>query len=261
MDTVRSSDNTPIGYSQTGTGLPLVLVHGTGGSAARWQAITPALAEHFTVYAIDRRGRGKSGDAPTYSMEREFDDIAAVVNSISEPANLLGHSFGALCSLEAATLTTNLGRLILYEPPIPIPGVPLFPDGIIERLQGLLDAGDRESVVTTFMRDVVRMPADELEIFKSSPAFPSRVAAAHTLPRELRDHMHYRFTPERFRGIITPTLLMLGGDSPPFFKAAIDALASTLPSNRVVILPGQQHIAMDVAPDLFVRQVLEFLVR
>ena len=259
METISSTDKTTIGYSRTGTGPPLVLVHGTGGSAPRWNVIIPALAEHFTVYAIDRRGRGGSGDSESYSIEKEFDDVASVVNSIAEPVNLLGHSFGGVCSLEAALRTRNLRKLVLYEPPLPLPGVPLYPEGIIDRLQALLDADDREGVVTTFMRDVVRMPPHEFEIFRASPAFPSRVAAAHTLPRELRAHERYQFVPERFDKVNVPTLLLLGGDSPGFFKRAIEALNAALPNSRVVVLPGQQHIAIDTAPELFAREVIAFL--
>jgi pimeloyl-ACP methyl ester carboxylesterase len=217
------------------------------------------LEKQFTVYALDRRGRGESGDAPSYTIEREFEDIAALVNSLGDRVNLLGHSFGGVCSLEAALLTPQLRRLVLYEPPLPIPGVPIYPAGVIDRLETLLEAGDRAGVVTTFMREVVRMPPHELDLFRSSPAFPSRVAAAHTLPRELRAHEAYRFEPERFRHLNVRTLLLLGGDSPALFKASIEALHDALPNSRVVILPGQQHIAIDTAPDLFAQEVQAFL--
>ncbi len=259
MEKILSKDGTPIAYQRSGAGAPLVLVHGTGGAYVRWRPILPALEKQFTVYAVDRRGRGESGEAPGYAIEREFEDVAAVVDSIGDGVNLLGHSFGGICSLEAALLTPHLRKLVLYEPPLPVPGVPVYPDGIIERLQALLDAGDRAGVLTTFMREVVRMPPHELELFKSSPAFPARVAAAHTLPRELRAHEDYRFDPERFRRLDVPTLLLLGGDSPQFFRAAIEALDATLPNNRIVVLPGQQHIAIDTAPDLFAREVAAFL--
>ncbi len=259
MEKILSKDGTPIAYQRSGAGAPLVLVHGTGGSYLRWRPILPALEKQFTVYAVDRRGRGESGDSPNYAIEREFEDVAAVVDSIRDEVNLLGHSFGGVCSLEAALRTSHLRKLVLYEPPLPIPGVPLYPDGIIDRLQVLLDAGDRPGVVTTFMREVVRMPPHELELFTSSPAFPSRVAAAQTLPRELRTHEAYRFEPERFKRLHIPTLLLLGGESPQFFRAAIEALHTTLPDNQVVVLPGQQHIAIDTAPDLFAREVLAFL--
>jgi pimeloyl-ACP methyl ester carboxylesterase len=182
------------------------------------------------------------------------------VDSIGYRVNLLGHSFGGICSLEAALLTSRLRKLILYEPPLPVQGVAIYPEGIIERLQSLLDADDPSGVLTTFMREVVRMPPHELELFKSSPAFPARVAAAHTLPRELRAHEAYRFEPVRFKKMNVSTLLLLGGDSPQFFKAAIEAANATLPNSRIVLLPDQQHIAIDTAPDLFVREVQAFLL-
>jgi pimeloyl-ACP methyl ester carboxylesterase len=264
MEKILSNDGTPIAYHRSGSGPPLVLVHGTGGTAARWKPVLPGLERYFTVYAVDRRGRGESGEAQRYAIEREFEDIAAVVDSaavsISGGVNLLGHSFGAICALEAALLTPHLRKLVLYEPPLPVPGVPIYPEGVIDQLQALLDAGDRASVVTTFMREIVRMPAHELDLFQSSPAFPARVAAAHTLPRELRAHEGYQFQPERFKQLSIPTLLLLGGDSPTFFKAAIEALSAVLPNSRTVVMPGQQHIAIDTAPELFVNEVLTFLL-
>lgn len=259
MQKITSKDGTPIAYQRSGTGVPLVLLHGTGGAYSRWVPVLPALEQHFSVYTVDRRGRGESGDSDTYAIEREFEDVVAVVDSIGEPAHLLGHSFGGICALEAALLTRNLRKLILYEPPIPVAGVPIYPAGVIERLQALLDVGDHEGVLTTFMREVVRMPLHEFERFKSSSAWPARVAAAHTLPRELRVHERYRFQAERFKGLTTPTLLLVGGESPDFFKAAIATVKAALPTSRVVALPGQQHIAMDTAPELFVREVVAFL--
>src|SRR5687768_6369257 len=119
---VISTDGTPIAYRRSGEGPALVLVHGTAADHTRWQSILPALEERFTVYAIDRRGRGGSGDAPTYAIEHEFEDVAAMVDAISGPVSLLGHSYGALCALEAALRTDNVRRLVLYEPPIPTGG-------------------------------------------------------------------------------------------------------------------------------------------
>jgi len=259
MEKIISKDGMPIAYQRSGAGTPLVLVHGTGGAYTRWLPVLPALGSRFSVYAMDRRGRGESGEASRYAIEREFEDVAAVVDSIGAPVHLLGHSFGGICALEAALLARDIRRLVLYEPPIPVEGIPIYPAGVIERLQALLEAGDREGVLTTFMREVVRMPPHEFELFRSSPAWSARVAAAHTLPRELRAHEQYRFKAERFHGLKTPTLLLAGGDSPDFFKAAIATVNAALPNSRVVVLPGQQHIAMDTAPELFVREVLAFL--
>src|SRR5574341_1988277 len=139
METILSKDSTTIAYQRSGAGAPLVLVHGTGGAYARWAPILPALAKQFTVYAVDRRGRGESGESQHYAIEREFEDVAAVVDSIGDGVNLLGHSFGAVCSLEAALLTPHLRKLVLYEPPLPIPGVPIYPPEVLDQLQSLLD--------------------------------------------------------------------------------------------------------------------------
>jgi pimeloyl-ACP methyl ester carboxylesterase len=260
LEYVISNDGTRIAYYRGGAGSSLVLVHGTGAASTRWTPLFPALEEHFSVVAVDRRGRGESGDGNTYAIQREFEDVAAVVDAMGEPAHVLGHSLGGLCALEAGLLTRNIRKLVLYEPPIPLPGVPVYPEGVIDRLQALLDAGDREGVLTTFIHEVVGMPPHEFARFRSSPAWPARLAAAHTLPRELRAQERYRFDAPRFRDLHTPTLLMLGGDSSHFFKAAIEAVDTALPNSRIAVMPGQRHIAMDTAPDLFLHEVLTFLI-
>jgi pimeloyl-ACP methyl ester carboxylesterase len=259
MEKVISRDGTPIACDRSGTGPPLILVHGAVATSARWKAILPALSERFTVYAIDRRGRGEGGDGDTYAVEREFEDIAAVVDAMEEPANLLGHSFGAICVLGAALLTPNIRKLVLYEPPIPLPGMPLHPPGLVDRLQALLDAGDREAVLTTFLREGPKMPPHELEQFMASPVWPARVAVAHTLPRELREAERYRLDARQFSDLHTPTLLLMGGDSPQNVKAATEAVDAALPNSRIAVMPGQQHVAMDTAPELFLHEVLAFL--
>lgn len=259
MTTGIAPDGVRIAYQRSGAGRPLILVHGVAGTAARWAPVIPALTQHAQVYAIDRRGRGASGDASAYALEREVEDLVALAEAIGEPIDLLGHSYGGLCALEAALHTPNLRSLILYEAPIPLPGAPIYPEGLIERLEALLAVGDREGMLTTFLREVVRMPDETYQIFRASPAWPGRVAAAHTLPREARAHMAYRFDAARFQTLTTPTLLLLGGESPPFFRASVEMLAATLPASRTVVLPGQQHAAMDTAPELFVREVLAFL--
>jgi pimeloyl-ACP methyl ester carboxylesterase len=259
MHTVTSKDGTKIAYTLAGSGPPLVLVHGGTADHTRWAPVLPELQKHFTVYLVDRRGRGGSGDAHDYSIEREFDDVAAVVDSIGEPVYLLGHSYGALVSLEAALRTRHLAGLILYEPPIPT-GRPIFPEGEVERLEALLAKGDQDGVVSTFFREVVRMPPTELTMLKQSPNWSARVGAAHTIAREMRAVDGYRLQPARFAGLKVRTRLFLGGDSPPFLRDAISALKMALPAADVVVLPGQQHVAMDTAPGLFVREVLAFLV-
>src|SRR6266849_1654205 len=255
METIRSSDGTRIAYQRSGQGSPLILVHGTTADHTRWVPILPALEQYFTVYALDRRGRGGSGDGEQYVIEREFEDIVAVVNSIDDPVFLLGHSYGALCSLEAARRTSHLRKLILYEPPVPT-GIEIYPSEVVTRIQAMLDAGEREGAVITFLQDIARVPPHEMEILRSAPSWPGRIAAAHTSFREMRGSNEYVFEPAPFSSLTVPTLLLLGGDSPAFFKAAIKAVHAALPDSRVIVMPGQQHTAMNSAPELFTRAVL-----
>ena len=136
--TVTSKDGTPVAYWRSGEGPPLVLVHGTTADHSRWAPVLQAFERHFSVCAVDRRGRGGSGDSEEYALEREFEDVAAVVDSLGEPVNLLGHSYGAVCALEAALLTSNVRKLVLYEPGMNVNGEEMYPPGFIDRLDGLL---------------------------------------------------------------------------------------------------------------------------
>jgi pimeloyl-ACP methyl ester carboxylesterase len=259
MEAITSRDGTRVAYRRSGEGPPLVLVHGTAADHSRWAPVLPALEERFTVYAIDRRGRGGSGDADGYAIGREYEDMAAVVDSIGEPVNLLGHSYGALCVLEAALLTQNIRKLVLYDPGIEVAGEEIYPPEVIERLDDLLDRGDRDGVVVTTMREVAGLPPETVEYMRSLPVWQARVAGAHTIPRELRAVKAYTFDPERFENLGMPTLLLSGGDSPAAFLKAAEAVDGALPDSRIVVMPGQGHSAMDTGTDLFTAEVLRFL--
>jgi pimeloyl-ACP methyl ester carboxylesterase len=266
MATTTSPDGTPIAYHRSGSGPPLVLVlvHGTTADHSRWQTILALLDSHVTCYAMDRRGRGHSGDAPEYSLEREVEDVVAVVEAVAEevggPVDLLGHSFGGLCALEAATGTPALRRLVLYEPPMAVHGATVGP-AQLQRLTALLAEGRHEDVLLAFFRDTVGMPDHELAVYRTLPAWQVRIAAAPTLVRETEAEEAYTFDANRFSTVTAPTLLLLGGDSPPAFAAGTRAIATALPDARVVVLEGQQHIAIDTAPERFTAEVLSFIAQ
>ena len=257
LEHVTSSDGTTIGVWRSGTGPALVLVHGTTADHTRWSRVIPGFSEHFTVYAMDRRGRGASGDSDTYSYEQEGRDVAAVIHHAARPRNLVGHSFGGLCALEAAQLV-ELDRLVLYEPPLPV-GIQITSNDTIARLDDLIARNQREDALLVFFREVVRAPEQQVEMLRAQDSWPSRVAAAHTVVREVRLEHSYHPDLERVRRIDVPTLLLLGGESPPFLRAATERLHGLLPNSRIHELPGQQHLAMDTVPDEFVRVVSEFL--
>lgn len=263
METVTSKDGTPIAYERTGSGPQLVLVHGTAGDHTRWDlfGVRAALAEHCTVYTMDRRGRGGSGDTDEYELEREFDDVAAVVDRIDDLVVLLGHSYGALCAVEAALRTDNLCGLILYEPPVPweIVGPHLYSAEAQAEMEALLAAGEDEQALVAFLREIVRLPPDQLDALRAAPNWQTRVDAAHTLSREGRAPAAYEFDPARFAELTTPTLLFAGGENPPWAAEATDVLHEAIPNSQVVTFEGHGHVTMNTAPERFVEEVLAFV--
>jgi pimeloyl-ACP methyl ester carboxylesterase len=259
MKHISSKDGAPIAYEQRGEGPSLVLVHGAAAEHTRWTPILPELEKQFTVYAVDRRGRGQSGDVEPYAIEREYEDVVAVVDSIPGPVNLLGHSYGAICSLEASLRTSNLRKLVLYEPPIQTDVKKKNPPDAIDRINSYLQVGKPEKALLIFLREIVGIQQNEIRQLKSLSGWSLRVATAHTIPREEASVGSYFFKPERFYHMETPTLLLLGGDSPPFFKDGTEAFKRSIPNSRIAIMPGQRHAAMDTSPELFLREVIEFL--
>jgi pimeloyl-ACP methyl ester carboxylesterase len=261
MNTVTSKDGTPIAFWRSGQGPTLLLIHGaTADHTTTWRFVGPALERRFTVYAMDRRGRGGSGDATAYALAREAEDVAAVVEAIGGPVDVLGHSYGGLCALEAALLTTKLRRLILYES-VPLSGANLYKPGITDRLDQLRAAGDVEGLLLTLYREVVEIPPEEIELLRGQrDAWAVRLSNAPSVPRELRAEQGYSFDPRRFAALSVPTFLLVGGDSPPRELDNARGVAAGLPRARVVPLPGQQHLAMYTAPEAFAAQVIELLV-
>jgi pimeloyl-ACP methyl ester carboxylesterase len=261
---VVSRDGTPIAYWTTGEGPPLVLVHGAPADHTRWRPLLPYLEPHATVHAIDRRGRGASGDAPDYALAREFEDVAAVVDAVAEASgsavDVYGHSFGGLCVFGAAALTANIRRLVLYEgwPPVN-PDAWALPPGLGERLDALLAAGNREAVVETVFREVVMMPEEELSALRAQPSWPARIAAAQLFPREIRAIPDRAFDRDQAAKITMPTLLLTGADSPDPAAADIQTVAAALPDAHIVVLEGQQHVADVLAPEVFAGHVVGFL--
>lgn len=259
---VTSPDGTEIGYWTSGSGRPLVLVHGGTADHSRWRPVLPLLEPHATVHAIDRRGRGASGDGAHYTLEREFEDIAAVVDNLAEttggPVDLLGHSLGGLCCLGAAPLASGLRRLVLYEPAGTSLEEPI-PPGVIDRLAALLAEDRRDDLLVTFFRELVGAPESELDVMRTLPAWQGRIAAAHTIVREARALESYRYDFARIAALTVPTLVLAGGDSPAGVRQICDRIVDALPNGRLAVMPGQQHVAIDTAPELFSRLVVEFL--
>ncbi len=263
MQTVTSRDGTPIAFDQVGSGAALLLVHGTGSDHSRWGLVLPELAKHFTVGAMDRRGRGGSGDAAAYTIESEYEDIAAVANALAAqtggPVDVLGHSYGAACVLGAAGSIPHLRRLILYEPPMLSEQHSPQRTELLARMDQALANGEREAVVILMMCEMLGIPAAAIDRLRGTPAWADSVAAAHTIPRELRVSAAYGSVSAGFGQIAAPALFLLGSESPAHFKLTSERLCALLPDTRLVVLPGQQHSAMLTAPALFSQEVVRFL--
>jgi pimeloyl-ACP methyl ester carboxylesterase len=257
MEKVTSRDGTPIAFWRSGSGPPLVGIHGGVGDHTRWGPVLPALEQHFTFYAVDRRGRGGSGDASDYSLEREFEDVAAVVDSIGDQVGLVGHSFGGLCALEAALRTSRIHRLVLDEPTLEAP--PGFTDEMHLRMRDLIDAGDRERALVLFLEEGAEIPSRDIELMRSLPSWPARVVAVHTALREERAFKGYKMDFARLKDLAVPTLLVVGGSTTRGYRSSIDHLAANLSDGRVAVIPGQGHVAMLSAPEVWAREVVAFL--
>ncbi len=262
INTVTSIDGTLIAYERSGSGPPLVLVPpGGSNDHTRWEAggVLTAFAKTFTVYAMDNRGLGMSGDGLDYDLEREFEDVAAVVDSIPEPAILLGHSFGAFLSLEAALRTENLRALVLYEPPIPVGGHELVSEKILDEMTGLLAKGEQEEVLLKFLTAIAGIPPEEVNTLRKVPNWQNRVKWAHTLPRQIRGVREYAFAPERFQNLTTPTLLLTGSQSPLLYRDATAAVNKALPNSRLIAFEGHGHLATLTATERFIEAVTTFI--
>lgn len=195
-----SADGTQIAWVTSGVGPPLVLVHGMVSDHHRWSPLLPHLEPHVRVHAMDRRGRGLSGDAPGYGVVREFEDVAAVVGAVAEESgsavDVYGHSSGGLFAFGATTLSSWIRKLVLYEGwPVPHPPASLYPSGFAETLESLLAEGGPEAVAETFFREVLAMPPEQFEAYRSQPSWRHRVAAAHTIPREIRTEQDLGWDP------------------------------------------------------------------
>jgi pimeloyl-ACP methyl ester carboxylesterase len=256
VDRVVSDDGTPIAVWRSGTGPPLLLIHGTAADHSRWAPVLPAFEERFTVVAMDRRGRGQSGDGVAYALEREVEDVLAVIPWAGRPVDVIGHSYGGMCAMEAALRTDGIRRLVLYEPPM---GFLRTPPHVVTRLEELLGTGQRDELLGYFMIEVAGLSPEQVDLLRSLPAWQSRLDAADTIPREERTTREYAFAAERFHGLDVPTLFLEGGDSAAPFKAAGEAVAAALPNCMRVVMPGQRHAAMDTGTELFTTEVLRFL--
>jgi pimeloyl-ACP methyl ester carboxylesterase len=269
---ISSTDGTPIAVFTTPLGesddeaaraLPLVLVHGTTADHTTFRVVGPPFAQRHAVHAIDRRGRGASGDTSPYAIEREFEDLAAVVDAMAaetgQPVDVVGHSLGGRCALGAALLTRNIRRVVSYEGAPAPPGVSYQDPGLVDRLRELLAEGRRDAVLETFLRAVVGMTDADVEAYRLNSVWPARVAAAPTIVRELEAESSSAASLAVLGRVSVPVLQILGGASLPVFGEAIRALDARLARGQTVVIEGAKHAAHHTHAPEFVAAVEAFL--
>jgi len=262
---VVSPDGTPIAVFGSGDGprVPLVLVHGATADHTTFRAVGPVFGRTRPVFAIDRRGRGTSGDAATYAIEREFEDVAAVADDLARtfggPVDVLGHSYGGRCALGASLRTAAIRRVVAYEgAPVPA-GSSYRPDGLLDGVRAALARGDPDAALSGFLSGVVGMSAAELARYRAESVWPARVAAAHTIVRELEAEVGPAAGLEALGAVSVPVLLILGGASRSPFAVGTDAMLARLANGRVVTIEGAAHAAHHTHVQEFVAAVEAFL--
>lgn len=256
MKAVTSKDGTTITYEQLGAGPAVILV--CGGSVDRMSnaGLATLLAEHFTVYNYDRRGRGESGDTPPYAVEREIEDIEAIADVAGGTAYLYGSSSGAALAMEAARqLPTKITKLALWEPPYIPEGFPRPPANTAQIFSDLVAQGKRDEAAEFFMAKVVGLPPEFVAQARTSPWWPAQLALAHTLAYDATVMGDYTLPAERADEVKIPTLVMDGGASFPFMHPTAVTLAGALPRGQQRTLEGQGH---DAAPEALAAAVGEF---
>ncbi len=270
---IESPDGTPIAWWQTDPGdgedagragrPALLLIHGATADHTAFRAVAPRFAARRTVISIDRRGRGESGDTPPYAIEREYEDVAAVVDRLAgqtgQRVDVVGHSFGGRCALGAARLTPNLRRLVVYEGAPAPAGRPFQDEALLARLDALATAGDRDAVMAMFMVEVVGLSAAEVEAYRAAPTWPIRATAAPTAIRELRAEAGRSAATEGLAAVRIPVLQLVGSASSALFTDGSRELDALLPHGRLVSLAGQKHAAHHTDPAGFVAAVEAFL--
>jgi pimeloyl-ACP methyl ester carboxylesterase len=245
-----------LSFDRFGSGLPLVLVHGSfSDHRTNWQSIAEALARHYTVHALARRGRGGTDATQGHSVEDEAADLAALIRTIDAPVLLLGHSHGAHVALAATRADpSRVEKLVLYEPPVP----GLIPDATMARLEECARAGDWDGFTTIFFGEVLSLPAEILAEARETPLWADAVADGPATLQDLRAMQRYGFDARDFSALRLPVILQIGTESPRSHFVT-DALLAALPDARLQELRGHGHDAMLMAPDLYARELLRAL--
>lgn len=256
--TVRSGD-VSIGVFVDGEGAPVVMVHGSIADHTVFDALVAELAPTRQTFRMDRRGFGESGDAADYAIEREYADVAAVVEAVAArsggPVALFGHSYGANCALGGAVASDDVSHLVLYEPSLGL----RYPVGCVESIEAAIDRGDREAAIVAVLSTVLEMTPAEIDAYRQSPVWPDRLRSAHTIARECRTEEELSFESTSW-SVPCPTVVMTGSATTDDLAAIAREAASAIDGARLHVLEGQDHMAPRSAPDVVAEHLLAVLM-
>lgn len=255
---VTSADGTRIGYTVTGVGPSVLLVHGTAVDSRSCALLGRLMAESRQVAAMDRRGRGLSGDQDAYSLDREAEDVLAVIGALEPPVHLVGVSYGGLPVLEAAARSDRLAAVTLFEPPIRTGEYTFLTEPGMAELDRLIAEGRRDDAAHHVLREGMAASAEDLRQLAALPgAWAAIVAVIPVTGREFRVMSSYAPRPEMLAHLEAPATVMVGSESEPRFLAGAKALAERVPAIRERIVPGLTHLAPLIAPAPLAAAILE----
>ncbi len=263
MPKVLSRDGTAIAFDQLGAGPALILTVGAFNDRSTGSPLATFLAPHFAVFIYDRRGRGESGDTLPYSVDREVDDLAALIEAAGGSAAVFGYSSGAVLALQAAGRGLPIAKLVLYDPPLYVYDArPPSTADHVANLSQLIAANRRGDAVEYFQTKIVGIPEDIVVQMRRAPFRPALEAMAHTLVYDATIMGDGSLPADLAARVAISTLVLAGGAGAPFMQTAARALAAALPRGRAQIVPGQTHdlVASAIGPITteFLKDEVEF---
>jgi pimeloyl-ACP methyl ester carboxylesterase len=242
-----------IAFDQLGNGSPIIIVLGAFNTRPTGAPLAAALAAHHTVINYDRRGRGGSGDEPSYAIEREIEDLDSLIQRVGGRASVFGFSSGAALALAAAAHGLAITRLALFDLPLMLQA-PHRVDHAAA-LDALVRAGRRGDAVEYFQRDMVGLPEPVIVQARHAPFRADLEAIAHTLVYDATIIGDGQLKPDLARQVKVPTLAIAAGAAPPFMRETAQALAQLVPDGRALVLEGATH---DLVPEVLAPPLLDF---
>ncbi|MFL6130827.1 MAG: alpha/beta fold hydrolase [Mycobacteriales bacterium] len=247
MRKVVSWDGTTIAYESVGDGPPIVLLNGAFRDHTIFDQLVPELAPHCTTYVYDRRGRGDSGNSPAYAVQREIEDLEAVIAEAGGRAVVFAGSCGANLALEAAMAGVPITKLALHEPYYRVEGYPKPPADFMDNLRALLADDKRGEAAEYFLAELLGLSPEVIADWRQGPLWATNEENAHTLPYDAAICGDYTVPARRLATFRTPTLVINSDHTSDWLRVAARATAAALPNGRGMELPGSWHrVQMDV---------------